>query len=203
MGPLFKMRGTDSAWHTRAAGSTACVGTPRIGHVRATGRTAHIRTGAKTTGAATLFQAAAGAAVRLRTSAKPAPTRKRRRLVSAEIASHLGRRAHAPELLTQRRIPIEHTPAMDWIVLPHSHPVHVHRPEVEVVHVDHGDVAVRPGEGAEEESCAHCNPDAPHEPHSESRAHQIAGPRRPIDRRGRPPPPPPPDHPPSAVRGGG
>src|SRR3989441_8238887 len=102
-------------------------------------------------------------------------------------------RAHAPELLTQRRIPIEHTSAMDWIVLPHSHPVHVHRPEVEVVHVDHGDVAVRPIEGAEEESCAHRNPDAPHEPHSESRAHEIAGPRRPIDRRVRRPPPPPPD----------
>src|SRR2546425_7830703 len=103
-------------------------------------------------------------------------------------------RSHASELLTQRRIPIENTPAMDWIVLPHSHPVYVHRPEVEVVHVDDSDVAVRPVEGAEEESCAHRNPDAPHEPHSESRAHEVAGPRRPIDRRGRPPPPPPPNH---------
>src|SRR5437867_128950 len=117
MGPLFKMRRTDSAWHTRAAWGAAHVGTAHVGHVRATGRAAHIRMGAKTSGAATFFRAAAGATARLRASAKFATTLERRRLVSTEIASHLGRRAHASELLTQRRIPIEHAPAMEWIVV--------------------------------------------------------------------------------------
>src|SRR2546422_1288850 len=202
MGPLFKMRRTDSAWHTRAAWGAAHVGTAHVGHVHATGRAAHIRTVAKTSGAATFFQATAGTTARLRAIAKFATTRNRRRLVSTEVATCLGRRARAAKLLPQRRIPIENTPTMDRIVLPHSHPVHVHRVEVEVVHVDHGDVAVRPVEGAEEESCTHRNPDAPDETHSESGAHEVAGPRRPIDRRGRPPPPPPPDHPPVVVGGG-
>src|SRR5207247_5016716 len=177
------MRRTDSAWHTRAAWGAAHVGTAHVGHVRATGGAAHIRTGAKRTGAATFFQATAGATARLRASAKFATTLERRRLVSTEIASHLGRRAHASELLTQRRIPIENAPAMDWIVLPDSHPVHIHRLEVKVVHVDHGGVAVRPVEGAEEESCTHRNHDAPDEPHYECGAHDVAVPRHPIDRR--------------------
>ena len=83
---------------------------------------------------------------------------------------------------------------MDWIVLPNSHPVHVPRAEVEVVHVDNGNVAMRPVEGAEKEPYAHRNPDAPGETHGESGADEIAGPRRPIDRRVRRPPPRPVDH---------
>src|SRR5437879_13414484 len=102
------------------------VGTAKVGHVHATGL------------AASLFRSTAGATTRLRAIAKFATTLKRRRLVSAEIATYLGRRARATKLLTQRRIPIENTTAMDWIVLPNSRPVHVHRVEGEVVHVDNG-----------------------------------------------------------------
>src|SRR5438105_9620076 len=176
MRPLFKMRRrTDSAGRTRAAWSDAWGGTANVGHVHATGQ------------AASLFWTTAGATARLLAIAKFATTLKRRRLVSAEIATYLGRRARATNLLTQRRIPIEHTPAMDWIVLPNSHPVHVPRAEVEVVHVDNGNVAMRPVEGAEKEPYAHRNPDAPGETHGESGADEIAGPRRPIDRRVRRP----------------
>src|SRR2546428_6830574 len=194
MRPLFNRRATESAWHTRAAWSAVRIGTADVGPVQATGRAAHIRTGAKTTGADTFFRSTAGATARLRAIAKFATTLKRRRLVSAEIATYLGRRARATKLLTQRRIPIENTTAMDWIVLPNSRPVHVHRVEVEVVHVDNGDVAMRPVEGAEKEPYTHRNSDAPGETHSESGAHEIAGPRRPIDRRVRRPPPRPVDH---------
>src|SRR3989449_10302459 len=112
MGPLFKMRRTDSAWRTRAAWGAAHVGTAHVGHVHATGRAAHIRTVAKTSGAATFFQATAGTTARLRAIAKFATTRNRRRLVSTEVATCLGRRARAAKLLPQRRIPIrseEHT----------------------------------------------------------------------------------------------
>src|SRR5438093_11458500 len=59
MGPLFKMRRTDSAWRTRAAWGAAHVGTAHVGHVHATGRAAHIRTVTKTSGAATFLQATA------------------------------------------------------------------------------------------------------------------------------------------------
>src|SRR2546427_26295 len=202
MRPLFNRRATDSARHTRSAWRAARFGTADVGPVQATGRAAHIRTGAKTTRADAFFRPTAGATARLRAIAKFATTLKRRLLVSAEIATYLGRRARASKLLTQRRIPIENTTTMDWIVLPNSHPVHVHRAEVEVVHVDNGDVAMRPVEGAEKEPYTHRNSDAPGETHRESGAHEIAGPRRPIDRRGRTAPPPPPDKPPGGAGGG-
>src|SRR5881296_2580161 len=70
MGPLFKMRRTESAWRTRAAWGAAHVGTAHVGHVHATGRAAHIRKGAKTSGAASFFQSTAVATARLRASAK-------------------------------------------------------------------------------------------------------------------------------------
>src|SRR5712692_1969475 len=95
MRPLFNRRATESAWHTRAAWSAVRIGTADVGPVQATGRAAHIGTGARTTGADTFFRSTAGATARLRAIAKFATTLKRRRLVSAEIATYLGRRARA------------------------------------------------------------------------------------------------------------
>src|SRR5712692_8445596 len=88
MRPLFNMRGTGYAWRTRAAWSVTPLGTANVGHVQTTGR----------------------AAARIRAIAKLTTTLKRRRLVSAELASRLGRRAGAAKLLPQRLIPIEYAP---------------------------------------------------------------------------------------------
>src|SRR5438552_18314758 len=113
MRPRFKVRATDCAWHTRAAWDARRIEMAHLGHVQATGRAAPIRTGAKTTEPAMALGAVAGATAPLLEGAKPAPTLKERWNVSGEIAPRLGRRARAEKLLTQRRLPIENTTAMD------------------------------------------------------------------------------------------
>jgi hypothetical protein len=111
MRPLLKMR-TDPVWQTRATWGGAHVGTATAGHVEATGR------------AATFFRPVAEAATRLRAIAKcGTPLKKRRWIVSAELAANIRRRAHAAKLLTQCHIPVGHTSAMHWIVRPNSHPI--------------------------------------------------------------------------------
>src|SRR5690242_9341558 len=107
--------------------------------------------------------------------------------MSAKTEARIGRCAHATKLLTQCHIPVRHTPSVDCIVRPHSAPIDVQRVVVEVVHIDHGDMAVRPIKGAEEKSGTDADSDAPREP--ESWTVEITGPGSPIHRRiCRPPP---------------
>ena len=73
IGPLFGAGAIDCDWHTRMARGAAPIGPPGdTGHIRAAGRTLHIRTRAKTTddvlGATRFFRAAAGFAARVLTS---------------------------------------------------------------------------------------------------------------------------------------
>src|SRR5690349_24791356 len=107
--------------------------------------------------------------------------------MSAKTETRIGRCAHATKLLTQCHIPVRHTPSVDCIVRPHSVSIDVQRVVIEVVHIDHGDVAGRPIKGTEEKSRTKADSNAPREP--ESRTVEIARPRSPIHRRIRWPPP--------------